>query len=427
MDEPQAKAADDAKTAADLIAAGATPQLNQEEVTLGQLDELFTAGSAELPHTVSGEGKATGKVEGEPDKTEPEPGAKPAEGKVEEEVVVDEEVVETRSAEEIEEAVTAARQKVVDEGGDEAAQEAAAEEARKPVAKVEDEPVVEEEDEELETEEEEKAKSKRFRVKDPMARAALELYRAAEEAGEPITLAEAESRVAGPKKEPVKVEPPVDHAKIVTDLETEVADLERQLDEATSAEKNFDGDAGKIVKDLSKKQADLAVARMKAEQATEAARLADDAERATSEENRTKAHRQAIEDYPDVVDKKTKLGKAVTERIAKMKSDPKHPDRPILFADSAPYTIVQMVARELGIAPVAKKVSPPAKTKVAAPPRKVVNPAPGGKSSVPAQVKSPEDAKKQTVEYLKTEATLEELDAVFGMGEPGQLLAGAIR
>jgi hypothetical protein len=195
MDEPQAKAADDAKTAADLIAAGATPQLNQEEVTLGQLDELFTTGSAELPHTVSGEGKATGKVEGEPDKTEPEPGAKPAEGKVEEEVVVDEEVVETRSAEEIEEAVTAARQKVVDEGGDEAAQEAAAEEARKPVAaeKVEDEPVVEEE--ELETdEEEEKAKSKRFRVKDPMARAALELYRAAEEAGEPITLAEAESR-----------------------------------------------------------------------------------------------------------------------------------------------------------------------------------------------------------------------------------------
>lgn len=427
MDEPQAKAADDAKTAADLIAAGATPQLNQEEVTLGQLDELFTTGAAELPHTVSGEGKATGKVEDPPAKTEPEPGVKPAEGEVEEEVVVDEEVVETRSAEEIEEAVTAARQKVVDEGGDEAAQEAAAEEARKPVAaeKVEEEVV---EEEELEPdEEEEKAKSKRFRVKDPMARAALELYRAAEEAGEPITLAEAESRVAGPKKEPVKVEPPVDHSKVVTDLETEVADLERQLEERGEAETNFDKDAVKLVNSLSQKRADLAVAKMKQEQAVEAARLADDAERATSEENRTKAHRQAIEDYPDVVDKKTKLGKAVTERIAKMKSDPKHPDRPILFADSAPYTIVQMVARELGIAPVAKKVSPPAKTKVAAPPRKVVNPAPGGKSSVPAQVKSPEDAKKQTVEYLKNEAPLEELDELFGMGDTSQLLAGALR
>jgi hypothetical protein len=426
MDDPQAQAAD-AKTAADLIAAGATPQLETEKVTLGQLDELFTKGTADLPHTVSGgEPPTEKKVEDPPTKTEPEPGAKSAEGEGAEEVV-DEEVVETRSAEEIEEAVAAARQKVIDDGGDEAAQEAAAEEARKPVAaaKVEDEPVVEEE--EIEDEDEPAGKSKRFRVKDPMAQAALELYRAMESAGTPITLAEAESRVAGPKKEPVKVEPPVDFAKVVTDLETEVTELERQLEERGEAETNFDKDAVKLVNTLSQKRADLAVAKFKQERAEEDARAAAEVERATSEENRTKAHKQAIEDYPDVVDKKSKLGKAVSERIAKMKADPKHPDRPILFADSAPYTIVSMVARELGIPPVEKKVSPPVSKKVVAPPRKVVTPAPGGKTAVQSQTKSPEDAKKQTVEYLKNEAPLEELDELFGMGDQSQLLAGALR
>jgi hypothetical protein len=426
MDDPQAQAADEAKTAADLIAAGAKPQLNVEETNLEQLDKLFTTGSAELPHTVSG-GEPTETVEDQPARTEPEPGAKPADGKVEE-PVVEEEVVETRSPEEIEQAKADARERVKAEGGDEAAQETAAEEAGKPVkAEVVEEPVVEEEVTEEEEDETPASKSKRFRVKDPMAQAALELYRAMEAAGTPISLAEAEKRVKGPEQEAPKVEPPVDFAKVVTDLEAEVADIERKMADKGKVEGNYDEEAAQLSIDHHKKLVQLENAKRDMQDAERQARADAEAERTASEENRTKAHKQAIEEFPDVVDKTTPLGKAVTERIAAMKKDPKHPDRPILFADSAPLTVVRMVAAELGIAPVAKKTSPPAKPKVVAPLRKVVTPAPGGKSSVQAPAQTPEEAKKKTVEYLKNEASLEELDEFYGMGDPSQVLAGAVR
>lgn len=424
-EETPAKAASDTATAAALIAAGNKPQPDVGAASLEQLDQLFTTGSAELPHTVSGEGEPTGKVEDPPAKIEPKPGEEPATGKVDEPVVVEEEVVEeTRSPEEIEQAKAEARKRVADEGGDEAAQEAAAAEAAEPVKAEE---VVEEE-----VVEEEEAGPKgieRPRLKDPVDQQIAYIFKVNKDAGTPISWAEAEKRVKGEPPapaEPVKVEPPVDHAKIVGDLETEVAALEKQLAEKGEAEGNFDAAAAKLVSDLAEKKGDLKLAKRDMKEAEDLAKAQDDAARAESETNRTEAHKTALGEYPDVADKTTVLGKAVADRIAAMKKNPKHPDRPILFADSAPLTIVRMVAGELGIAPV-KKVTPPAKPKVVAPLRKVVSPAPGGKSSAAAPAKTPEEAKKQTVEYLKNEASLEELDNLFGMGDPAKLLAGAIR
>jgi hypothetical protein len=426
MATEQAKAATDTSTAAPATDAGNTPQIDIENVTMDQLENLFEHGSAELPVKSGGEEKKgqteTSKAK-EPEK--PQAGAEPPKvveaAKVEDPPAkVEDEVVETRTAEEIETAATEAVETVKAAGGDQAAQDAAAEEARKPVAKTEDpakvdEPKVDEPKPKIEPED----KSRRFRVTDPKAQAALEIYKAFEKTDTPITLAEAERRVLGGEEPAKKADPTPELKVVVSGLETEVADIEKKLEEAGANEGLYNADIAKLTVEHTRKVAALESA--KRDLRDEAAAVQLEAEdRANTFKNTVAASRaKAIEQYPDVADDTTPLGKAVSERITAMRS-PDHPDHNILFAGSAPETVTRLVALELGIQPAAKKAvkveAPPAK-KPEIPPKRKVEPVSGAKTAA-GKGPTPEDAK-NTVEYLKSDkASLAELDSAFGANNP---------
>jgi hypothetical protein len=431
MADQQAQAAP--SQAAPSTTDGGTPQIDVENVTMEQLDNLFERGSAELPVKSEGGEKAQ-----EPAKKEDPP---PAKAKAEdpppkkEEPVTpagdeppattgeEEEVVESRTTDEIEAAVTEAVQKVIDDGGDQAAQDEAAEAARQPVAKVEAAPAPA-----AAKKEEPEEKSRRFRVKDPIAQAALELYKTFENTDTPITLAEAERRVRGDaapeKKEPAKaaaVEPNLQ--EVVTTLDAKVTDLKSKLEAAGGDEALFTKEIAQWQIELSDAQSDLKLARRDLKEAQELAQLeaeeTDQAFKTAVDKSRAKA----TELYPDVADENTALGKAVAERIVAMRSK-SHPDHNILFTGSAPEVITRTVADELGIAAKTKKAAaPPPKPKPATPPAaKKVTPVSGARSAA-ASAPTPEDASKKTVEYLKSdEASLADLDKAFGADKPLQLI-----
>jgi hypothetical protein len=426
MANEQAKAAPDTSTAAPAKTdAGNPPQIDVENVTMEQLDGLFETGSAELPVKSGGEekkGQETASPAKEPEK--PKAGDEPP--KVEEKAPkvdeppakAEEEVVETRSAEEIEQAATEASEAVKAEGGDQAAQDAAAEEARKPVAKTEEIPPKVEPAPAKEPED----KSRRFRVKDPIAQAALDLYKTFENTDTPITLAEAERRVRGgdqapaPKKEEAA---PVDYKGIVGTLETEVADIETKLETAGADEGLYTPEISKLTRELTRKVAALESAKRDLRDDEAATQLEAQERAAAWKQTVADSRTKAIALYPAVADDTTPLGKAVSERITAMR-DPEHPDHNMLFAGSCPETITRMVAAELGIQPVAKaaeKTPPPAKKPEVVPKVRKVEPASGAKTAA-GKGPTPEDAK-NTVEYLKSgKATLEELDEAFGGKNP---------
>lgn len=263
-------------------------------------------------------------------------------------------------------------------------------------------------------------KGDRFRYSDPTDRAINALYRARKGTANEVTWAEAERLVKGDAPAasgPAVAE--VDHEKIVGTLETEVAAIKKSLDDAGANEGVFDSAISKLTQDLAEKTADLKLAKRDQRIATEQADAENRRQAEQSGIARTKAKASALEQWPDAGDDSTKLGAAVAKRIAEMKN-PNHPDHSILYADSAPLTIVRDVAGELGIQPVAKKkaaappATPPA-TPPAAPPKSKVSPPSGAKTSV-TTAQPQEDAKKY-VEHLRGDnATLEELDGVF---EPG--------
>lgn len=410
--------------------AGAdSPQIDTEKVTLEQLDELMTSGKAELPMLDSG-GEQAGKtpaaeapVVEPPPKVEP-PVVEEPKAKVEPEPPAAEVIEETRTAEEIAEAQTAARERVKAEGGDEAAQDAAAEEVAKPTAAAPDAPVVE-----PEPKVEDEDKGDRFRHKDPVNRAINALFKARQAAGNEITWAEAERLVKGDPAEALAVVEEVDHQAIVTTLETEVADIVKKLDDLGANEGIYNPEISKLHQEHANKIADLKLA--KRDQRIAGERAEADARTAAeqSKQARATAKAKALEAYPAAGDDTTPLGKAVSERIEAMRN-PNHPDHSILFADSAPLTIVRDVAAELGIQPVAKKAAvppatPPAKPAPAAPPKSKMSPASGAKTSVPAA--PPQEDAKKYVEHLKSDAaTLDELDAVFEPGGSQKTLARVV-
>lgn len=405
MDETQAGAASSSATAAP--AGAGTPQIDVENTTLEQLDQLMETGTAELP--VKSDGK-------EKEATPPPKEEKPA--KAGEQPPAGEEVVETRSQEEIDQAVTTAVDQVKDEGGDQAAQDAAAEAARQPKPKVEPPPKKDEKEPE--------DKVRRFRIKDPIAQATLELFKTFENTDTPITLAEAERRVRGepapPAKETTpKVEEPT-LQQVVSTLEAEVADLKSKLDTAGGDEALFTKEIAQWTQQLAEKTADLKLSKRDLADAEADAKAEAEESAANWKTSVDKSRAIAIEAYPAVADDTTPLGKAVAERITAMR-DPSHPDHNLLFAASCPEIVTMKVADELGIAPVKKagKETPPVKEAEAPPKSKKVEPASGVKSAA-GKGPTPEDAKKR-VEYLKTEGTLEELDEVFNAKDPLSQLA----
>jgi hypothetical protein len=430
-DTPPVITAPDPNTAAAPPPADVTSQPNLDNLSLEQLDELLTTGKVEIPAS-GGEGTVqdepappAAKVEGEPVVETPVVTETPP-AKVEDEVVV-----ESRTPEEIEADVTAAVAAVTEAGGDEAAQLTAAEEARAPKPAASLEPPVKTQ-EELDAEAEVQ-RIHRPRLKDPVDQEIAAVFKAAESLaerglGEKITWAEAERRVKGDppaKVEAPEVEQQPDLVQTVATLEGEVNSIKTKLDEASQGESLFTPEISKLTQELAEKQADLRLAKFELTNATKAAETAAQTAAAASEANRQKAMATARTEYPDVANKTTPLGIAVAKRVAELKN-PNHPDHDLLRTDSCPLTIVRDVAAELGILPKKVAAAPPAKPKVVAPPRQVVSPPSGGKTSVPAV--QPEAGVKKIVDHLKSEdATLEELDAAQGAGDPNLLLAVATR
>jgi hypothetical protein len=383
--------------ASDAAAAAGTPVIDTANVTLDQLDELMTTGKATMPHVVSREEQA-----GESGATGPAATGPAESGAVETGATGPAETGATGPAE-------TGESGPAETGEAETGATGSAETGvTGPEASGATGPAAEED------------KGDRFRYSDPQDRAINALYRARKGTANEITWAEAEKLVKGdaPAASGPAVED-VDHEKIVGDLQTEVADIKKKLDDAGANEGVFDATISKLTQDLAEKTADLKLAQRDARIATEQAEAENRRQAEQSGIARSKAKTSALEQWPDAGDDSTPLGAAVAKRIAEMKN-PNHPDHSILYADSAPLTIVRDVAGELGIQPVAKKkaaappATPPA-TPPAAPPKSKVSPPSGAKTSV-TQAQPQEEAKKH-LEHLKSpNATLEELDAVF---EPG--------
>lgn len=396
--------------------ADISSQIDIEAMSLEQAEQLLRTGKAELPLKSSGEGT----VQDDPPAakvTEAKAGDTPLE-KTETPAATVEEVTETRTAEEIQAAQDAAVATVVEAGGDEAAQQAAAEEAAKPQAKVEEPPAKPEVDEE----------AKRFRVKDPMARAALSIYKAMEAAGTPISLAEAEKRVTGgvAPVAPAKAEPPVDHVAIVGTLETEVADLESKIDAAGEGEGLITKAFTDLTKELAKKTTALELARRDMKQAADHALQVATQRKAASKAARQASKDAAAAEYPDAIVEGSALDLAIKAEIAAL-GDTNHPDNALLFADSAPELITQRVAKRLKIAPKVATASPPVKKIVAAPAITKLSPVPGGKTSVTPGATTEGAKAKKAEDYLTSgAATLQDLDASAGAATPSPALAALL-
>lgn len=241
--------------------------------------------------------------------------------------------------------------------------------------------------------------------------------------GRTMTWAEAEAVIDGPKAEPVApAPPPPNYSQIVVDLETELADVTTQLDNAGDQLSNAE------LRNLQRKQSSLDTQILQAKdklatataRATELATLA----RQQIQTQRDQAFDSALELYPDAGDDTTALGKAVAARIAAMEN-PNHPEHKILEAISAPLTVAKLVAAEMGIAPKqkagSKPATPPVNTPVV-PPRKVMSPVPGNLTAV-QPAKPAEDAKAQLDVVLHGNSVpLDVLDQIQG-GDPTKALA----
>lgn len=373
-------------------------QVDTSKLSLTELDTLFQTGKVEVQSESASGGKegqtTTGEAEVEkPAKTEEvvEPKAK------ETETPGDEPVVEAVKPEETTEA-----------------------EPEKPKDEV-----VEPEGDEL---------PERFRHKDPIDRAVNAVFKAAQQTGTPISWAEAERRVKGEPEKPAEVKTEVTTEAVkgtVATLGQEVTDLKTQLKAVTARigelgkdetlfgpehAKAMEEQAGLIEK-LGDKNLELLDAKLSLRDTEAADKAAADLEQQEQITSRKDAKARALKLYPDAADDKTVLGKAVAKRIEELRKS----NDPLLYADSAPFAVTATVAAELGIAP--KTISsPPAKPPTTTQPRTTASPASAAKTAVQPG-KPAEDAKK-TFEYLRTEAPLSELDALFG-ADKNPLLAPA--
>jgi len=262
----------------------------------------------------------------------------------------------------------------------------------------------------------------RFRFKNPTDRAIAAVYKAAEVNGTPITWAEAERRVRGEVTEQrPSVDPIADVSNSIETLKAEIAELEKKIDPEDEDEILSTKDMRKAQVELARKTGQLTRAELEFEAIQRGIEVERQGAIAHQQDAREQSKNRAIAEFPDAADANTKLGKAIAQRFEEMKN-PRHPDHPILYADSAPERVTEIVAKELGIAP--KPKAPVKPTAPPAPQQVKATPVSGAKTSVPEK---PAEATKdkRSVEYLQSEeATLEDLDAAFGAD---QGLAAAVR
>ena len=250
------------------------------------------------------------------------------------------------------------------------------------------------------------------------------MKKAADVAGTPISWSEAERRVSGETPAPVasvdQIDPVAVTANEVVTLQNEIAALEAQIDPPEdSDEKLSTKEERQANVELSRKRSEL----VKAELRLEGLQYQREGQRQSAVANQKQAREdsktRALAEYPDAAKADTPLGRAITKRFEEMK-DPNHPEHPILYADTAPERVTEIVARELGIAP--KPKTPTAKPAPApAPVQKKATPVSGNKTAVPEK---PAEAKEKDFDYLREKASLDELDTFAGANEG---LAAAIR
>jgi hypothetical protein len=205
----------------------------------------------------------------------------------------------------------------------------------------------------------------RFRFKNPTDKAIAAVYKAAEAAGSKITWAEAEKRVVGEtpaaQAETTLVDPLTAAEGTIETLTGEIAELEKQIDPENEEEILSTKEQRKATVRLSQARAELTEAKLELREAQGAVEY----QRQTVAQRQAAARKESTDrakaDYPDAASGDTVLGAAIAKRFEEMK-DPQHPEHPILYADTAPERVAQIVARELGIAPKPKTVTPPPHT-----------------------------------------------------------------
>jgi hypothetical protein len=253
----------------------------------------------------------------------------------------------------------------------------------------------------------------RFRYTDPTDKAINAVYKAAQVAGTPITWAEAERRVKGEtptEQAPAAqvTDPLTTQISTVESLKTEITELEGQIDPADEEEILSTKAMRTATVKLAEKRAQLSKEELKLEGMQYAVEGERQKEVTAQKNAREESKGRAIEQFPDAADGKTVLGKAIAKRFEEMKN-PRHPEHPILYADTAPERVTEIVARELGIQPKAPTAKPAVKT-TTAPPQKKATPVSGAKTAVPGKPAEGNDDK-MSVAYLRSDkATLEDLD-----------------
>lgn len=373
METSQAQAADLSAPAVATPATGAeAPQPDLSNLSLEQLDSLLTGGDVEVPVKGSGEGGPATEPTIEPVAPAVEPAVEPA--------------TEVEPVAPATEPTTPATEPVAP--------------PTEPATAV------------LDDDAKEADRIKRPRLNNVVDQQIAAVFKAAEAAESPISWAEAERRVKGDPVAPEAVAPVVEAppaSEQVTSLSGEIQVIEERLMELGSSQGLYNEEIAKLQIDLSKKAVALSRAEDKAvQEANELVAL-----RKESDASRANYRQKAIEKWPAIADKTSPLHLAIRARFAEMKN-PKHPNHQALYTDSVPLDVARAVAEELGIAAkVAVTPSPAPSTQPV--PRVTVQPAPSTATAV-APVKPAEDAKR-TVEYLKKDATLEELDELFGAGD----------
>jgi hypothetical protein len=266
----------------------------------------------------------------------------------------------------------------------------------------------------------------RFRYTDPTDKAINAVYKAAQVANAPITWAEAERRVKGeqPPAQAATAPPPDPLTAQLTTVETlknEITLLEQQIDPEDEEEILSTKAMRSATVQLADKRAQLSKEELKLEGIQYAVEGERQKEVTAQKNAREESKGRAIEQFPDAADSKTVLGKAIAKRFEEMK-DPRHPEHPILYADTAPERVTEIVARELGIAP--KATAKPAQKTTTAPTQKKATPVSGAKTAVPGKPAESTDDK-TSVEYLRSDkATLADLDNAAKANEG---IAAAVR
>lgn len=200
-----------------------------------------------------------------------------------------------------------------------------------------------------------------------------------------MSLKEATERILGPigSASPPTPEPEVPAAPPeITALESEVADLEAKLDETGAAGGFFDENVAALTKQLSRANARLESAKLRAETHTATTQALNDAQ---WQAQRQQVLNDTVKDYPSMADDHSPQW-LLASALAAQAKDPSHEHHaklrelgaPRFFADEAAKMLKLTPARQTApAAPVAKAAATPT-------PKPAVTPASGSRATSPA-------------------------------------------